>query len=377
MDSVSAMEALTAKLAEIDQKFDRLNEVVTPLMPLLKHVETVMSLDTRIAALEQACGTDLPKDLHDLRRDVAKFVNEVNSNVATKSELLSLQVPAAATSKPKDPKVATPDPFGGKRENCKLFISHLRLYFGAFPLTFAEDREKIRFALSYLTDAAQRYFLPFADKLDLPMDERPEQIRTFESFSKSLTSTFGIHNSDIWAETQLRTLRQTSSAVEYTAKFRTFMGMTAWNDAALCAQYVLGLKDSIVSKLAENERILEFERLVKRVHEIDGQQTAHAAQRGFSTRRFTFTQSPRTTEPSQDSASLNEPPPTTGATMDLSQAQSARISPQEYERRRKENACFYCGLPGHRKNDCPKRPKQRLNSLEDHAVEFVLEKHQA
>lgn len=408
------MDTLLSRLQEIDEKFDRLNEVVTPLMPLADYLQVIATLEPRLLALEKLCLDGLPakeqqeiaqrskemtlatiypdfheihKELGNLRKDMHKFMQDVQSTVATKAELGTLQTPITTIqTRPKDPKIAVPEAFGGKRENCKLFLAHLQLYFGAFPTTYTGDREKIRFALSYLTDAAQKYFLPFADRLDLPEAERPEPIRTFESFSKTLTATFGIYNSDIWAETQLRTLRQTGSAVEYTSRFRTYMSMTSWNDSALCAQYVLGLKDSIAAKLSENERILEFEKLVKRVHEIDGQQTAYAAQRNSAVRTTPVTSSrtavlqippatrpvpPRfSVNPPRNDPSVAEPVPTT-MPMDLTQV--TRVSPQEMDRRRRSDACFYCGAQGHHRNQCTKRPQQRtLNTMEDSAIEFEL-----
>lgn len=408
------MDDLTARLQAIDDKFDRLNEVVTPLMPLVEHLQTLATLEPRLQALERLWSEGLPaKDKQDLalrakemtltalypeirelsaelttlRKDVYKFVQDVQSNAATKAELEAIQASSTTVQalRPKEPKVAVPEAFGGKRENCKLFLSHLQLYFGAFPTTYSNDRDKIRFALSYLTDAAQKYFLPFADRLDLPQEQRPEAIKTFESFSNALTATFGIYNSDIWAETQLRTLRQTGSAVDYTSKFRTYMGMTAWNDSALCAQYVLGLKDSIAAKLSENERILDFEKLVKRVHEIDGQQTAYAAHRNFATRlppastsrvsalQFpTPVRSPTTVANTRFQAPtprIAEPTPTP-TPMDLSQV--ARLSPAEMDRRRRLGACFACGQQGHLKRDCGTQRQRTLNSLEHNPIEFEL-----
>ncbi|KAG0246274.1 hypothetical protein BGX31_003464 [Mortierella sp. GBA43] len=96
----------------------------------------------RIAALEQAFLKELPKDIHGFRQDVGKFVEEFNSNVATKSEPLTIQA-AAANPRPKDPKVATPEPFGGKRENCNRLVITYRQQWTSLPSNFDRLNEVV------------------------------------------------------------------------------------------------------------------------------------------------------------------------------------------------------------------------------------------
>jgi hypothetical protein len=429
------LQQLDSKLTEIDGRLLQVETALTPLLALsnqideigqmLSHLPTLPHITARLDMLENAVQNTIPIQINDsvagyqdviverthekvlatvlrevgnLREELQVFNREALTICATKEDLNNLTRTTSTTQPKKEPKIAPPPVFTGKREDCKSFLSHCLLVFGSNPTTYPDDRSKIRYALSYLAENPKKFFLDYISQLDLPRAERPSPVRTFESFSSTLTDSFGISHSDVWAETQLRTLRQTGFAVDYTARFRTLAKMTTWNDSALCSQYTLGLKESIQDKLAEQERILELERLITKVHQIDNMQRANVALKTQSSRAITAplhtrqqSSTPATHARQQNQASFasssSRPPPadkepaSTLEPMDLSQA--TRLSPQERAHRREAKLCYYCGKSGHMLSACPSlRNKQQVLHQADaesaaDTVEFSLEKDEA
>lgn len=414
-------EQLVSKLHEIDRKLDTLDKAVTPIVT---HLPLLSTLSNRLEMIEHTIITSIPaqmasiaslqeasetrasdkalttvhQEIAGIRKDLQAFTNEAAIVWATREELNALKDNAGSTPhKAREPKIAAPPVFTGKREDCKAFLSHCSLVFGSNPTMYPDDRTKIRYALSYLSDNPKKFFLDHIAQLDLPREERPTAIKTFKNFSTALTESFGIAQSDVWAETQLRTLRHTGFAVDYTAKFRTYAKMTSWNDAALCSQYTLGLKESIQDKLAEQERILDFEKLIAKVHQIDNMQRANVALKSQSARSITSpaparhpSQGPRTftsitaesnqTPTSGPSSADREPTPTSDP-MDLSQA--TRLSPHERAHRKEANLCYYCGRAGHIMQHCLRAKKAKQGTLHNteaeapSQLEFELGKEEA
>ena len=74
--------------------------------------------------------------------------------------------------------------------------------FNAKPITYQGDREKVAFALSYLTDTAQSHY-----SMLLQHDPNNEALRSWDGFVREFGLMFGIVNVQVEAEQNLRNLQ--------------------------------------------------------------------------------------------------------------------------------------------------------------------------
>ena len=78
--------------------------------------------------------------------------------------------------------------------------------------------------------------------------------RSFSKFHNAINLVFGDVDEQRTAEREIRRLKQTKSAADYTAQFKRISVSTNWDDVALIAQYYHGLKDGVKDKIAKAER---------------------------------------------------------------------------------------------------------------------------
>ena len=121
------------------------------------------------------------------------------------------------------------------------------------------------------------------------------------------------------------------SVYDYTIDFRTLVASCGWNDDALFDAFLNGLSDPVKDKLASRELPPDLAGLM----DLTGHVDACLRQRAWEKTRSLPRSSPST--PSL----LIAPHP------DPMQVDRARITPEERQRRREVNACFYCGKAGH------------------------------
>ena len=76
------------------------------------------------------------------------------------SSLPSIQTPLPSSGKPKikyrEPKIATPIPFDGKRENTESFLNSCQLYISARPSEFQNEEQKMHWVMSYMQSGSAR-----------------------------------------------------------------------------------------------------------------------------------------------------------------------------------------------------------------------------
>ena len=100
-------------------------------------------------------------------------------------------------------KVCKPDPFDGSdSRKLRTFLLQLNLVFRSSPRTYASDRDKVTYALSYLKGTALEWFEPgLLDHLD-----EPDWVSDFSEFEDELKMNFGVYDLVGNAEAQLETL---------------------------------------------------------------------------------------------------------------------------------------------------------------------------
>ncbi len=134
---------------------------------------------------------------------------------------------------------------------------------------------------------------------------------------------------------QLLALRQGSStAAEYALTFHTLAAQTGWDNDPLKLLFRKGLTTELQSELACRDEGRTLEQFIELTIRIDNLM--------------------RSRRPLRRSATL--PSAVTGRTTpepEPMQVGVTHLTSEERERRRRENLCLYCGLPGHMRISCP------------------------
>jgi hypothetical protein len=143
-----------------------------------------MNLMSKIEIVKEAsalAAADLKEDVQLLQKTLDDFRRDANAIYATKKDIQLVRagrsIPSIDTAASSRPKMEVPDVFSGKREDWKLFTSHLDLYFLANPDYFSEDSKKIVFAVSRLGNtAAFKFMQPYIGGLHKDPALRPALI---------------------------------------------------------------------------------------------------------------------------------------------------------------------------------------------------------
>lgn len=276
---------------------------------------------------------------------------------------------ASTTNGKHEPKVSSPEYFSGQRNKVTTFITQVKMVIGLQPSRFPTENSKVLYAASYLRDTAFLWFQPY-----LAAENPPAWLDDFNAFCKELRAMFGDPDEVATAERHLYNLRQRGSASSYVADFTRYAAIVSWKDEALCAQFYRGLKDTIKDELARTEKPKDLKtlkdiavridtRLFERHLERDRSSTKSLDNRyvprnpNFKTTitKATFTPRPafRQDYDKRDHLQMgfNTKPPNNKF--------RGKIPNAEYERRKREGLCLYCGGKGHTVHHCPVAPPSR------------------
>ncbi|KAG0041114.1 hypothetical protein BGZ83_002330 [Gryganskiella cystojenkinii] len=123
--------------------------------------------------------------------------------------------------------------FSGKKEDWKVFASHINLYLLSNEEAYPLDSDKIKFTVQLLGNGpAFKHMMDHIQKLKGPVALRP-------------ALNFGVQNANAVSEALILQLRQKGSAINYTNKFQELIADLSWNDPPLIAHY-RGLKDEVI-----------------------------------------------------------------------------------------------------------------------------------
>lgn len=407
-EAAAFVAATNSRLESLEQKLENLKGIEPALKFLHDNLDyfkaLVSGLDSKIALLENAVLTGLPAqiaqqgnfdkteivrevasltkealrpDIEGLRRTLDDFRRDATAIYATKNDLLSRN-PASDIVTHKG-KMALPDAFSGKRDDWKVFSSHLTLYLTANAAAYPTDSDKILFAVSRLGDgSAFKYMMQFIPKLKDPVAFRPAIITSFEQFLTTMKETFGVQNANVVAETQLLQLQQKGSAVDYTNKFQELASDLEWNDSALIAHYRRGLKPDVIKAIDMLDTIpTMFASFTQKAIDVDSKQYAsHLELRNRSSSSKSPSnsvlpmhraQQPQPTyvrpplSPSLNPQPMNFTPPSYDPSMAMDLSQVRHINTKEKKRRQENGLCLYCGEDDHFAKFCPE--KKTLASL--------------
>lgn len=149
-------------------------------------------------------------------------------------------------------KVAEPEKFSGKRNGeVYRWFAQLRLVFRGKPHTYQHDEDKVAYALSYLTGAAQSWAMPLLQAL---YEGRGHVLlANYDAFRESVIAIYGDIDRRGNAEDHLAKIKQTGSVAAYVSSFNEHAAQVEWNEPSLVARFRAGLKDEILDSIATTE----------------------------------------------------------------------------------------------------------------------------
>lgn len=135
----------------------------------------------------------------------------------------------------KESKVASPDRFYGKKGNeVYRWFAQLRLVFRGKPRSYQSETDKITYALSYMTGAAQNWAMPILQALD--EGRKHDLLEDYSAFREAVISVYGDIDRRGNAEDRIAKLRQTGAVATYISSFNEYAAQLDWNESNLMAR---------------------------------------------------------------------------------------------------------------------------------------------
>lgn len=152
----------------------------------------------------------------------------------------------------RESKVAEPEKFSGKRSGeVYRWFAQLRLVFRGKPRTYKSDEDKVAYALSYMSGAAQSWAMPLLQALDEGRSH--ELLINYNAFRESVIAVYGDIDRRGNAEDCLLKIKQIDSVAAYISNFNEHAAQVDWNESSLVARFRGGLKDEVLDSVATAE----------------------------------------------------------------------------------------------------------------------------
>lgn len=174
-----------------------------------------------------------------------------------------------------------PDDYYGDRRHTEAWLLQLDLYFFETE-KYTEDKKKTVFAATYMRGDAAKWIKPYLTKyLGMDHDNEDEDylenhadavdiFEDYDNFKALVRQMFGIANQVDIAEREIQCLYQTTSAADYTRKFREYAAQIEWNDESLMRMYKQGLKRRLREELQRTNGLTDtLDRLCEEAIRID------------------------------------------------------------------------------------------------------------
>ncbi len=233
------------------------------------------------------------------------------------------------------PRLAYPEKFDGTPAKCKGFLLQCSLFVSQQPVLYPTEESRIAFLCSLLTDKA-------LDWVTAVWNFNRPAFTSFESFLQRFRAVFDLPEGGDGAGEQILTLKQgRNTAAEFALAFRTLAAQTGWPDDPLKLHFRRGLSLELQTELACRDEGKTLDQLIDLAIRIDNMIRSRRPSRG---------------------STYHSPSPPVVPEQEAMQVGHARISPEERDRRYRQNLCLYCGQAGHVKVSCPTRPKQHASS---------------
>jgi len=199
----------------------------------------------------------------------------------------AIQTPGATLGKD-EIKAADPPRFAGSHKELEGWIVACRLGIASQPSKFTTEGKKIIWALSFLDGPPRSWAQPLINAYIVNQGSPPPpELTSFDTLAHALRALFRDPNIERNAIAALNNLRQTTSVVEYRARFAGHSQHMKMDGNALAPYFYQGLKDTIKDLLAGQEEWRTFEELQDRASRLDTRLQARKIEKEQETRTRT------------------------------------------------------------------------------------------
>ena len=278
----------------------------------------------------------------------------------------SARPPTRNESRDSESKVgpSKPDYFYGDRNKLDDWLNQLGLYFLYHGTT---DPNRTLFAASFLRGSAQHYFKPILSPYVQDRRDPRGMFNNYSNFRGYMRNVFSVSNEKSTAARVIQSLRQKTSAADYTAKFKEYAQLTSWEGEALLAMYKRGLKENIKDELARlDEEYDNLEEFAEAAIKIDDR----LYERAMEKRHITGNRIIALPGRSGSGKTYDR-----GDPMELDNTEKRHPRKKGQGPRKSDMKCYACGLPGHIARNCRSKNKvqrKQFNVIQrdepDHAV---------
>ena len=309
------------------------------------------------------------------KSDYDDLLRRFNDLAVTKTrqegEIATLQTLVNATPVAK-PKLigALPAKFSGDRKSFDGFLGQAKFHLACNSYYYSDATERVALLVSLLDGPARTWLNPYwvTDPSGILKDDK--------KFVEELTKRFGDPHKTTTAGISLKSLKQGGrSVMSYASEFMEITQCLNFNDAALRYLFREGLNDQVKDDLAGISTVpASLDELVKLADSVDTRryerriERRNADQTPKHQQLKTFT--PRNQAPLQV-ANNSRPVPMEIGSVSVSPTKTPnnRLSPEEKDRRRRLNLCFYCGESGHKSLNCSNKKSSHIGAI---AVDSTL-----
>lgn len=272
----------------------------------------------------------------------------------------------------RESKVAAPDKFVGKKGGeVYRWFAQIRLVFRSKPQMYKHDEDKISYALSYMSGAAQNWAMPLLQALD---EGRQHKLLTnYDAFREAVISVYGDLDRRGNAEDRLAKIKQTGSVAAYVSSFNEHAAQVDWNEPSLVARFRAGLKDEILHSVATAEtQPRGLQDWIAMASRIDQRLWARRQARRPSSMCSSAHQGPSSNPKSQPFVPMDHagrfqtlregsgPVPMELDATHVSITALAKTAAERLEYQR-HGRCWGCGEIGHVRAKCPVNPSKPLS----------------
>jgi hypothetical protein len=248
-----------------------------------------------------------------------------------------------------------PEAFRGERSKFRNFRGQVKLWLHLHDGYIKTEQDKILVVGTLLKGPAFAWFeTRVRDKI--PWE-------TYVEFENNLQLVYGDSDELATAERSLTRLRQTTSCSQYVSEFVQIASYLSWDDKALSFAFYKGLKDSVKDELARVERITSLPALMETATKIDNRlYERRLEKKGLTLRSLTAAAEQSSTD---SKANYGPQPMELDAIITSTSHQKfgGPLSASDREYRKKHNLCLYCGLRGHRVQQCSRKPPDRRTTF--------------